>query len=165
MPSTRWSGACLPALTTLIFAFCCHQYFWSFVSKALWQKKWTNFAKLACHFPGNHHLILNYVWELLHVLPWWKVGYSLSSQMTATERGNLKTMDEVIGQFFLLNYSLGTNFTVKPFKQLGVAKSTISKVFQNVENWGAHRKTTCKWMACSEARQREEKAACQCGHG
>ena len=35
------------------------------------------------------------------------------------------------------NYSLGTNSTVKPFKQLGVAKSTVYKVLQNLENRGA----------------------------
>ena len=29
------------------------------------KKTWTNFAKLACHFPGSHHLSLNFVWELL----------------------------------------------------------------------------------------------------
>ena len=44
-------------------------------------------------------------------------------------------MDEVIGRLFLINYSLGTNSTVKPFKQLGVAKSTIYKVLQSLENW------------------------------
>ena len=55
--------------------------------------------------------------------------------MTATEWINLKTMEEVIGRLFLINYSLGTNSIVKPFKQLGVAKSTIYKVLQNLENW------------------------------
>ena len=45
--------------------------------------------------------------------------------LTATEWVNLKTMDYVIGRLFLLNYSLGTNSTVEPFKQFGVAKSTI----------------------------------------
>ena len=53
---------------------------------------------------------------------------------------NLKTMDEVIGQLFLINYSLGTNSTVKSFKQLGVAKSVIYKVLQNLENRGATEK-------------------------
>ena len=38
---------------------------------------------------------------------------------------NLKTMGEVVGRIFLIYYSLGTNSTVKSFKQLGVAKSTI----------------------------------------
>ena len=57
-------------------------------------KKWTNFAKVACHFPGSHHLSLNCVWDLLHVLAWSKVGYRLSSQLTATEWVNLKTIDE-----------------------------------------------------------------------
>ena len=52
-----------------------------------------------------------------------------------TEWVNVKTMDEVIGRLFLINYSLGTNSTVKPFKQLGVAKSTIHKVLQSLENW------------------------------
>ena len=56
-------------------------------------------------------------------------------KMTATEWVNLKTMNEVIGRLFLINYSLGTNSTVKPFKQLGVAKSTIYKVLQSLENW------------------------------
>ena len=43
---------------------------------------------------------------------------------TATELVNLKTMGEVIVRLFLINYLLGTNFTitVKSFKQLGVAK-------------------------------------------
>ena len=50
---------------------------------------------------------------------------------------NMKTMDKVIGRLFLINCSLGTNSTVKSFKQLGVAKSTIYKVLQNLENWGA----------------------------
>ena len=49
-------------------------------------------------------------------------------------------MDEVIGRLFLINYLLGTNSTVKPFKQLGVAKSTVYKVLQNLENWGATEK-------------------------
>ena len=31
------------------------------------------------------------------------VGYSLSSQSTATEWGNLKTLEKVIGRLFLLN--------------------------------------------------------------
>ena len=46
----------------------------------------------------------------------------------------LKTMDEVIGWLFLLNYLLGTNSTVKPFQQLVVAKSTIYKALQNLAN-------------------------------
>ena len=50
-------------------------------------------------------------------------------------------MDEVIRQLFLFNYSLGTNSTVKPFKQLGVAKSTVYKVLQNLENRGATEKS------------------------
>ena len=33
----------------------------------------------------------------------------------------MKTMDDVIGRLFLINYSLGTNSSVKPFKQLEVA--------------------------------------------
>ena len=49
-------------------------------------------------------------------------------------------MDEVIGRLFLINYSLGTNFTLKSFKQFGVAKSTIYKVFLNLENRGATEK-------------------------
>ena len=49
-------------------------------------------------------------------------------------------MDIVIGRLFLINYSLGTNSTVQPYKQLGVAKSTIYKVLQNLENWGATEK-------------------------
>ena len=77
----------------------------------------------------------------------------------------LKTMDEVIGRLFLLNYLLGTNSTVKPFQQLGVAKSTIYKVLQNLANWGATGKQICKWAACGEAHQEDEKAACQCGNG
>ena len=72
------------------------------------------------------------------MLPW--PGYSLSSQLTATEWINLKTMDEVIGRLFLINYSLGTKSTVKSFKQLGVAKSTMCKVLQNLENRGATEK-------------------------
>ena len=32
--------------------------------KAQWRKKWTNFAKLAWHFPGSHHFSLKFVWEL-----------------------------------------------------------------------------------------------------
>ena len=94
-----------------------------------------------------------------------KLAYSLSSQLTATEWVNLKTMDEVIRQIFLLNFSLCTDSTVKPFKQLGVAKSTIYKVLQNLENRGATEKTTCKWTACSEASlQGEEEAPCQYGN-
>ena len=49
-------------------------------------------------------------------------------------------MDEVIGRLFLINYSLGTNSTSKSFKQLGVAKSTIHKVLQKLENRGATEK-------------------------
>ena len=49
-------------------------------------------------------------------------------------------MDAVIGQLFLINYSLGTNSTVKSFKQLRVAISTIYKVFQNLEKRGATEK-------------------------
>ena len=48
--------------------------------------------------------------------------------------GQLEPLDEDIGRLFLINYSLGTNSTVKSFKQLGVAKSTIYKVLQNLEN-------------------------------
>ena len=53
-----------------------------------------------------------------------------------TEWVNLKTMDEVIGRLYLIiiNYSLGTNSTVKPLKLLGVAKPTIYKVLQSLEN-------------------------------
>ena len=113
------------------------------------KKKWTHFAKLACRFPGSHHLSLNSVWELLACAAMVKSWlYSLSSQLTATKRLNLKTMDEVIGRLFLINYSLGTNSTVKPFKQLGVAKSTIYKVVQNLENWGATEKQLAsRWPA------------------
>ena len=49
-------------------------------------------------------------------------------------------MDEVIGRLLLINYSFGTISTVKPFKQLVVAKSTVYKVLQNLENWGAPQK-------------------------
>ena len=40
----------------------------------------------------------------------------------------------------LINYSLGTNSTVKSFKQLPVAISTSYKVLQNLENRGATEK-------------------------
>ena len=103
-------------------------------------KKWTNFAKQAGHFPGSHHLSLTLFERYWHVLPWQKVGYSLSSQLTGTEWFNLKTMEEVIGRLFLINYSLGTKSNVKPFKQLGLAKSTIYIVLRNLENWGATEK-------------------------
>ena len=83
---------------------------------------------------------LNFVWELLACVAMVKVGYSPSSRFTATEWINLKTMGEVIGRLFLINYSLGTNSTVKSFKQLRVAKSTIYKVLQNLENRGATEK-------------------------
>ena len=52
----------------------------------------------------------------------------------------MKTVDEVIGRLFLINYSLGTNSIVKPFKQFGVAKTTIYKVLQKLENRGATEK-------------------------
>ena len=43
-------------------------------------------------------------------------------------------MDAVIGRIFLVNYSLGTNSTLNPFKQFVVAKSTIYNL-QSLENW------------------------------
>ena len=41
------------------------------------------------------------------------------------------------GRFSPINLLLGTNSTVKRFKQLEVAKFTIYKVLHNMENWGA----------------------------
>ena len=46
----------------------------------------------------------------------------------------------IVGWLYLLKYSHGKNSTVKPFKQLGVAKSMIYQVLQNVDNRGATEK-------------------------
>ena len=84
-------------------------------------------------FPGSHHLSLNFVWELLACVA--MIKNWLQPIFIATEWVNLKTMGEVIGRLYLINYSLGTNSTVKPLKLLGVAKPTIYKVLQSLENW------------------------------
>ena len=64
-------------------------------------------------------------------------------------------------------FSLGISSKIKPFKQLGVAKSTLTRF--SVENWRAEEPQkdalTCKWTVCSEAHQEDEKAACQLGGG
>ena len=50
----------------------------------------------------------------------------------------MKSLD---GSTWLINrLQICTNSTVKPFKPLGVGKSTIYKVLQNLENWGATEK-------------------------
>ena len=56
-------------------------------------------------------------------------------------------MNEVIGRLFVINYFVGTNSTVKLFKQLGVAKTTIYKVLQSLEN----RRVTEKQLASRQS--------------
>ena len=133
--------------------------------KALWEKKWTNFAKLACHFPGSHHFSLKFVWELLACVATVKSWLQPIDSHRAWV--NLKTMDEVIGRLsFWINYSLGTISSVKPFKQSEVAKSTIYvQGSSELREPRGDRKTPCKRMACSESHQWEEGSVCQCGNG
>ena len=71
----------------------------------------------------------------------------------------MKTMVEVFGRLFQLNYSLGTNSTVKPFRQLamGVAKSMIYKVLQNLENRGTPEKQVRSGWSPGELTKRKRK--------
>ena len=78
--------------------------------------------------------------------------------------GQLEAMDEVIERFFLFNYSLGTySTTVKPFKQLGAAKSMIYKVLQNLENQGATGKQLASGRPAVKLTKRKRKQL-QCGN-
>ena len=108
--------------------------------KALWQKKWTNFAKLAWHFPGSHHLSLIFLWKLKACVAMVK---KLVTAIFTIDSHRMRQLEDHGWSHWTdlpINYSLGTNSTVKPFKPLGVAKSTIYKVLQNLENWSNREK-------------------------
>ena len=73
---------------------------------------------------------------------------SVFTSIDGTKWVNLKTMDEIIGQLFLLNYSLGTSSTAKPFKQLGQIHDLQGPKAYELGGLLSHRKKTCTEVDC-----------------
>ena len=126
-------------------------------------KKWTNFAKLACHFPGSDHLSFN------------RALFERYCMCYHGKEPNFTIDSHRVGQLEDHGWSRWTAF---PTHSLALHKfhcQTLQAVgsgqihdFQHSSELGelrGHRKTTCKWTVCSEAHQGEEEAACQCGNG
>ena len=131
-----WHAHCKLSMTTLVKVASIKKR-----KKACYHTKENSYlTTLACHFAGSHNLSLNFVWELLPCVAMVKSLLLPIFTIDSPEWVKLKTKDAAIGWLFLIYYSLRSNSTFKPFKQLEVAKSTIYKVLQNLENKGATEK-------------------------